>query len=230
MCDGLPGVVVLVVSFPTNFVKSSPYFTITNQAVKILTNCHNLLQNPLHWPICVFRKWIPHQVKVWRGCAHSIVFFPLNQVPIRGCLVFVRCTLLSGRPRCDRCGTFLCSTDCVRKWPMCAFLHDTSTVPYVTCTVKKRILFGSHDVACDSAHSVTNLSLSVDAFVMVGSMWHSTSPFPHRYFLTQKTLRVSCRSPPSFEAPFVTGLGEGSPQKIRVLQFFYRSVKVCTRC
>jgi hypothetical protein len=202
MRDGLPGVVVLVVSFPTNFVKSSPYFTITNLTVKILTNCHNLLQNPLHWPICVFRKWIPHQVKVWRDCAHNIVFFPLSQVPIRGCLIFVSCTLLSGRPRCDRCGTFLCITDCVRKWP----------------------------VACDSAHSVTSLSLSVDAFVMVGSMWHSTSPFPHRYFLTQKTLRVSCRSPPSFETPFVTGLGEGSPQKIRVLQFFYRSVKVCTRC
>ncbi len=30
MCDGFPGVVFLVVSFPTNFVKSSPYFTITN--------------------------------------------------------------------------------------------------------------------------------------------------------------------------------------------------------
>ncbi len=30
MCDGLPGVVLLVVSFPTNFVKSSPDFVITN--------------------------------------------------------------------------------------------------------------------------------------------------------------------------------------------------------
>jgi hypothetical protein len=30
----------------------------------------------------------------------------------------------------------------------------------------------------------------------------------------------------NFEAPFVIGLGEGAPQKIRVLQFFYRSVKV----
>ena len=35
MRDGLPGVVFLVVSFPTNFVKSSPYFSITNLAVKI---------------------------------------------------------------------------------------------------------------------------------------------------------------------------------------------------
>ncbi len=78
MCDGLPGVVFLVVSFPTNFVKSSPYFSITNLAVKILTNCHNLLRNPLYWPIFVLRKCIPHRVKVWRGCAHSITLFPLR--------------------------------------------------------------------------------------------------------------------------------------------------------
>jgi hypothetical protein len=50
--------------------------------VKILTHCHNLLRNPLHWPICVLRKWIPHRVKVWRDCAHSIVFFPESQIPI----------------------------------------------------------------------------------------------------------------------------------------------------
>jgi hypothetical protein len=31
--------------------------------------------------------------------AHNIVFFPLSQIPIRGDLVFVRCTLLSGRVR-----------------------------------------------------------------------------------------------------------------------------------
>jgi hypothetical protein len=37
-----------VVSFPTNFVKSSPNFSITNLGVKILTNCHDLLRNPLH--------------------------------------------------------------------------------------------------------------------------------------------------------------------------------------
>ncbi len=36
---------------------------------------------------------------------------------------------------------------------------------------------------------------------------------------------MSSRSPPSFEVPFVIRLGEGAPQKIRVLQFFYRSVK-----
>jgi hypothetical protein len=105
MCDGLPGVVFLVVSLPTNFVKIRPYFTITNLVVKILTNCHNLFRNPLHWPICVFRKWIPHRVKVWRGCENNIVFFLLSQVPIRGCLVFVTWTLLSGR--------VLCSTDWV---------------------------------------------------------------------------------------------------------------------
>ncbi len=44
MRDGLPGVVFLVVSFPTNFVKISPYFSITNLAVKILTatNCFGI--------------------------------------------------------------------------------------------------------------------------------------------------------------------------------------------
>jgi hypothetical protein len=52
-------------------------------AVKILTNRHNLLRNPLHLPICVLRKFIPHRVKVWRGCAHSIAFFPLCQIAIR---------------------------------------------------------------------------------------------------------------------------------------------------
>ncbi len=71
MRDGLPGVVF-------HFVKSSPYFSITNQAVKILTNCHNLLRNPLHWPICVIRWWIPHRVKVWRGktCDNQTVSRP----------------------------------------------------------------------------------------------------------------------------------------------------------
>jgi len=54
-------------------------------------------------------------------------------------------------------------------------------------TAKKRVLFGPRDVDCDSAHAATSLSLPVDAFVMVGSMWHSTSPFPHRYFFPQKT-------------------------------------------
>ncbi len=56
------------VSFPTNFVKSSSYFSITYLSVKILTNCHNLPRNPFQWPICVFRKCIPHRVKVWRDC------------------------------------------------------------------------------------------------------------------------------------------------------------------
>jgi hypothetical protein len=34
MRDGLPGVVLLVVSFPTTFVKSGPDFVITNLPVK----------------------------------------------------------------------------------------------------------------------------------------------------------------------------------------------------
>ncbi len=105
------------------------YF-VYNLTVKILTNSHNLIRNPLHWPICLIWKCIPHRVKVLRDCTYSIPFFPLNLIPIRGCLVFVRYTLLSRRVRCDRCGTLLCSTACVRQCPMCALLWDTVTVPY----------------------------------------------------------------------------------------------------
>ncbi len=61
----------IVVSFPTNFVKSSSYFSITYLSVKILTNCHNLPRNPFQWPICVFRNCIPHRVKVRRDCPHE---------------------------------------------------------------------------------------------------------------------------------------------------------------
>jgi hypothetical protein len=32
--------------------------------------------------------------------------------------------------RCDRCGTLLCNTDCVRQCPMCALLRGTASVPY----------------------------------------------------------------------------------------------------
>ena len=72
----------------------------------------------------------PNRVKVWRGCVHSIVFFPLKQIPIRGWLVFVNCTLISGRVRCDGCGTILPITDCVREWSTSVILRDTSTVPF----------------------------------------------------------------------------------------------------
>jgi hypothetical protein len=63
--------------------------------VKILTNCHNLLRNPWYWPICVLRKWIPHRVKVWRGCAHNIAFFPLRA---RAKFLFVVALFLSAAP------------------------------------------------------------------------------------------------------------------------------------
>ena len=39
--------------------------------------------------------------------------------------------------------------------------------------------------------------------------FHLTLP-PPILFATKGTLRVSCRSPSSFEAPFVIGLGEGA--------------------
>ena len=46
---------------------------------------------------------------------------------------------------------------------------------------------------------------------------YSSPPIPSG---TKDTLRVSSRSPSSFEVPFVIGLGECDPQKIRILQFF----------
>ncbi len=75
--------------------------------MKILTNCHNLLRNRLHRPICVIRKCIPHRVKVWRDCPHIISSFPLSPIPIRGCLAFVNFTLLRGRVVSDATGVEL---------------------------------------------------------------------------------------------------------------------------
>jgi hypothetical protein len=98
------------------------------------SNFHNLLRNPLNWPISVLQKFIPHRVKVWRDCAHNISSFPLTQIPIRGWLAFVRCTLLRGRVRCDGCGTILPMTDCVHHCSRSALLHDTSTVPFPSVT------------------------------------------------------------------------------------------------
>jgi hypothetical protein len=64
-------------------------------------------------------------------CAQHRFLSLESQIPIRGCLVFVSCTLLSGRARCDRCGTLLCSTDCVRQCPsarFCAALPRSPTL------------------------------------------------------------------------------------------------------
>ncbi len=56
-------------------------------------------------------------------------------------------------------------------------VHVTShciLVRIPTCTVKKRVLFGTHDPDCDSTqagpHDVTTLSLTVVTFTMLGSM------------------------------------------------------------
>ena len=98
------------------------------------------------------------------------------------------------------------------------FLSHCILARIVSCTAKKRVLFGPLDVDCDSARDATTLSLSVVDFVMVGSMWYSTftsccfcnggvhvtfnltlpPPIP---FPTKDTLRVSCRSPSRFEVP-----------------------------
>jgi len=47
MCDGLPRIILFIISLSTNFVQGSPEFPITNLTVKILTNGHNLFGNPL---------------------------------------------------------------------------------------------------------------------------------------------------------------------------------------
>ncbi len=52
---------------------------------------------------------------------------------------------------------------------------------------------------------------------------------PPIHFSTKDTLRVSCWSLSCLEAPVVWGFGEVALQKTGILQFFYRSRKVCTR-
>ena len=78
-------------------------------------------------------------------CAQHRFLSLENQIPIRGCLVFVRYTLLSGRDRCDRCGTLLCSTD--RQCPsarFCAVLPPSPTIFFrgITATVPSRLFRG----------------------------------------------------------------------------------------
>jgi hypothetical protein len=84
----------------------------------------------------------PGQSMTWM-CAQYRFLSLESQIPIRGCLVFVSCTLLSGRARCDRCGTLLCSTDCVRQCPsarFCAALPPSPTLFFrgITATVPCR--------------------------------------------------------------------------------------------
>jgi hypothetical protein len=50
------------------------------------------------------------------------------------------------------------------------FLSHCILARIAACTDKKRVLFGPHDVDCDSAHSATTLSLPVVVFEMLGSM------------------------------------------------------------
>jgi hypothetical protein len=53
---------------------------------------------------------------------------------------------------------------------------------------------------------------------------------PPIHFATKDTLRVSCRSLSCLEVLVLWGFGEGALQKTGILQFFYRSGKVCTMC
>ncbi len=50
------------------------------------------------------------------------------------------------------------------------FLSHCILTRITTCTDKKRVLFGTRDVDCDSTHSVTTLSLPVVVFEMLGSI------------------------------------------------------------
>ena len=86
----------------------------------------------------------PGQSMTWLCAQHRFLSLE-SQIPIRGCLVFVSCTLLSGRARCDRCGTLLCTTDCVRQCPsarFCAALPPSPTLFFrgITATVPCRSL------------------------------------------------------------------------------------------
>ncbi len=94
-------------------------------------------------------------------------------------------TVLSACPPTNSRFLFFDASASVRK----VFLSHCILARITACTAKKRVLFGPRDVDCDSAHAATSPSLPVDAFVMVGSMWHSTSPFPHRYFSGQGDLQ-----------------------------------------
>jgi hypothetical protein len=60
--------------------------------VKILTNCHNLFRNPLHWPICVLRKCIPPGSKYDVTVLTSSLPFPWAK------FLFVVALLLSVAP------------------------------------------------------------------------------------------------------------------------------------
>ncbi len=77
--------------------------------------------------LCVWKMHsTPGQSMTWLSSQHSS--FPLRQIPIHVCIVFVRFTLLRGRVRCDGCGTILPITGCVRQWRRLALLHNTFTV------------------------------------------------------------------------------------------------------
>jgi hypothetical protein len=45
---------------------------LTNLTVKVLTNCHNLLGNPLYGPIWVLWRYIPHRIKIRSGRVYIV--------------------------------------------------------------------------------------------------------------------------------------------------------------
>jgi hypothetical protein len=80
MCVGLPGVVLLVVSFPTKFVRSSSDFDITNLTVKVLTTLSQCAWESIAWNHLRVVKIhsIPDQNRKWPCIQRRFVVLPLN--------------------------------------------------------------------------------------------------------------------------------------------------------
>ena len=95
---------------------------------------------------------------------------------------------------------------------------------------KERIINKSWILIITSLQHSTN---SVWVGVLISTVWplpkFYIEPFISLLFAVIKTLRVSCLDTPSFDAPVVTGLGEGARQKILIRQVFNRCVIVWDR-
>ncbi len=149
MRDGLPGDVFPVVSLPTNFVRSSPYFTITNLAVK---NPHQLPQSASEsialTYLCASKMHsTPGQSMTWLCSQHLFLSLEPNSYSWLPCFCQLHPSQGSCRVRCDGCGTIFPITGCVRQWRSSALLRGTSTVPLpsVACCLRALLFFCNWD-------------------------------------------------------------------------------------
>ena len=123
----------LVVSFPTNFLKSSPYFPITN----LLSDCetpHQLPQSAsesialIH--LCASKMHsTPRQSMTWLSSQYRFLSLEPNSYSWLPCFCQMHPSQRSCQMRRRGCGTILPRTGCVRQWRSSALLRDTSTVP-----------------------------------------------------------------------------------------------------